>query len=120
MPQNTHAPVERQPVTPGDLWEMQFLTDMRLSPDERFIAYRVERNDHASNKRRASLWLLDTQSGATRQLTSGDKRDGSPRWSPDGRWLAFARKAGGDEEAQVWALPVAGGEARQLTHMRRG
>ncbi len=118
MASQSQPATERRPITPYDLWEMRFITDMRLSPDERFIAYRLESNDRASNQRRSAIWLLDTLTGGTRQLTFG-KRDGAPRWSPDGHWLAFTRKAD-DNETQLWVLPVAGGEARQLTYMRRG
>ncbi|HUY79194.1 MAG TPA: S9 family peptidase [Ktedonobacterales bacterium] len=116
------TPPDRQPFTPDDLWAMRFITDMRLAPDERRIAYCVEWNDRAANERRQALWLLDTQTGATRRLTTGGKSDTRPRWSPDGRWLAFVRVTfgDGDEGPQLWVMPMAGGEARQLTHMRRG
>jgi len=113
---------DRQPFTPDDLWALRFLVDMRLAPDERHIAYCVEWNDREANERRQAIWLLDTQTGATQRLTTGGKRDAEPRWSPDGRWLAFVRVAVGDDDdgPQLWIIPMAGGEARQLTHMRRG
>ncbi len=120
MPLTTDQ-LDRHPFTPDDLWAMRFIREMRLAPDERHIAYCVEWNDHEANERRQAIWLLDTHTGEKRRLTTGGKRDDSPRWSPDGRWLAFVRAAFGDDEApQLWIMPTAGGEGRQLTHMRRG
>ncbi len=110
---------DRQPWTPDDFWRMRFVTDMRLSPDGSRLAYTVESSDRDANESRAAIWLLDLASGATRQLTSGAKRDTSPRWSPDGTQLAFVSTRG-DGPAQVWAIPVGGGEARQVTRLRHG
>ena len=63
-------------------------------------------------------------------LTHGAVRDASPAFSPDGRSLAFLRtfvaepggatRSGADAEAQVWILPLGGGEAWQLTRLRYG
>ncbi len=100
---------------------------------------------------RTALWLVPTDgSEPGRQLTLGALHDAAPRWSPDGRWLAFLsdrgsvlRKGGAprDKEdlkradatpvglkdlvgrdiprgnVQVWLLPLAGGEAHQLTDL---
>jgi dipeptidyl aminopeptidase/acylaminoacyl peptidase len=49
------------------------------------------------------------------QLTSGAEGEEVPRWSPDGKTIAFASKRGDNESAQVYLLPADGGEARQLT-----
>jgi acylaminoacyl-peptidase len=110
---------EQQAWTPEDFWRMQFVTDMRLSPDGQRIAYVVEHNDREANESRAAIWLLDTTSGAKRQVTAGTKRDTSPRWSPDGAQLAFVSTRG-EGAAQVWVLPVDGGEARQVSRLRHG
>ena len=89
---------ERLPMTPDDFWSLRFVTDMRLSPDGNAIAYAVQSNDRAANETRSAIWLLDTRSGETRQLTSGMKHDTSPRWSPDGGSIAFiSDREEGDE-----------------------
>jgi dipeptidyl aminopeptidase/acylaminoacyl peptidase len=55
-----------------------------------------------------------------RQFTSGERRDGAPRWSPDGRWLAFVSNRGKDEKtpANLYVIPAEGGEARKLTDLK--
>ena len=107
------------PLVLDDYWNLRFLTDMRLSTDGRFIAYVAQSADREANEIRSAIWLLDVRSGEQRQLTSGAKRDSSPRWSPDGRSLAFISDRE-DETAQLYLLPLDGGDARRLTLTRRG
>ncbi|HEU5344769.1 MAG TPA: hypothetical protein VFU60_10515, partial [Ktedonobacterales bacterium] len=107
------------PLVLDDYWNLRFLTDMRLSTDGRFIAYVAQSADREANEIRSAIWLLDARSGEQRQLTSGAKRDSSPRWSPDGRTLAFISDRE-DETAQLYLLPLDGGDARRLTLTRRG
>jgi dipeptidyl aminopeptidase/acylaminoacyl peptidase len=110
---------KRRAMTPDDFWRLRLLTEMRLSPDGRRVAYTLETADREQNERRSAIWLLDIESGASRQLTSGTSRDHSPRWSPDGYQLAFLSTRGGDE-TQIWVMPVDGGEPRRLTNLRHG
>lgn len=111
---------ERPPMTPDDFWSLRFITDMRLSPDGHAIAYVVQSSDRTANETRSAIWLLDIRSGETRQLTAGAKRDTSPRWSPDGRAIAFISDREEGAGAQVFLLSLEGGEARRLTLARRG
>ena len=57
-------------------------------------------------------------SGAPRRLTSSSKRDAHPRWSPDGKWLAFESTR--DGESQLYVIAADGGEARQVTSISTG
>src|SRR5258706_87259 len=110
---------ERTAFNPDDFWHMRFVTDMQLSPDGSRLAYAVQSNDREANETRSAIWLWSPVSGQARQLTSGARRDSNPRWSPDGRLLAFeSDRAGG--KTQAWELPVDGGEARQVSRLRRG
>ncbi|MGH2501415.1 MAG: TolB family protein, partial [Ktedonobacterales bacterium] len=110
---------ESAPLTIEDYWTLRFLTDMRLSPDGQRIAYTVRSANQDANEIRSAIWLLDAQSGAARQITSGEKRDSSPRFSPDGRSLAFISDRE-DDTAQLYLLRLDGGDARRLTLTRRG
>src|SRR6476646_9392544 len=78
------------------------------------------------NEGNTELWLFPTGLGApggaalrTRRLTAGDK-DSDPRWSPDGRWIAFTAKRKDDDEAQIYLIAPDGGEARRLTKVANG
>ncbi len=93
-----------------------------LSPDGRFAVIAVSYPDLDIDDYIAQLWLVPTDGSASaRQLTHG-WRDTDPVWSPDGRWLAFLRAeplaSDGPHRmgpAQLWLLPMDGGEARRLT-----
>src|SRR5579859_1302374 len=109
----------RRALTPGDFWALRFITEIRLSPDGGLLAYVLRSSDREANETRSAIWLLDTATGQSRRLTSGEKRDTSPRWSPDGRTLAFISDREG-ETAQLYTLALAGGEAQRRTLTRRG
>src|SRR5690348_6539537 len=118
---------DRRGFTPEDLWRMRFVVDMRLAPDGRRIAYTLETYDREANERHSAIWLCDVETGASRQFTGGAARDFAPRWSPDGRWLAFLSTRdgqggdqGGHKEPQLWVMAADGGEARRLTRIKHG
>jgi dipeptidyl aminopeptidase/acylaminoacyl peptidase len=107
-------------MRPEDVYELTGVGDPRISPDGRRVAYVVGTTDREGNEYKASVWVAPIDgSEEPRRLTFGDKRDGAPRWSPDGRWLAFS-SARGDEKApaQLYVLPADGGEARKLTDLK--
>jgi dipeptidyl aminopeptidase/acylaminoacyl peptidase len=105
-------------MVPEDIHELTGATDPRLSPDGRTVAYVVASVDREGNEYRSAIWLLPSDgSGEPTQLTSGLKRDASPRWSPDGSLLAFTSNRAGDT-AQLYVIPVTGGEPRKLTDLK--
>lgn len=95
------------------------LSNPRVSPDGRSIAFLVTRPDFDENHNLTELWLADAVAGRARALTYGRKAVSSPRWSPDGSSLAFLAPDAKDLP-QVWLLPMSAGEARALTHARTG
>lgn len=111
-------------MKPSDLGLLRWPSSPTVSPDGRRVAFTVHRIDLEADGYRSNLWVMDTDtntdadtdgSGSPRQLTwSGF--DSTPRWSPDGHWIAF-RRGGEDAPGQLHLLPVDGGEARQVvTH----
>ena len=118
--------MKKHALTVEDLWKLDRPGQPTLSPDGAQACVPVTSYDMEENKSRASLWLLSAFGGEPRRLTSAGDKDGEPRWSPDGKWIAFAAKRSGteghkdDEESQVYLIAPDGGEARRLTDMPTG
>jgi dipeptidyl aminopeptidase/acylaminoacyl peptidase len=80
-------------ITPEDYFAFEFASDPNISPDGKLVAYVVTRIDRTQNRRNSSIWMLSIdQSRAPWQFTTGPQSSTSPRWSPDGKWLAFLRQ----------------------------
>jgi dipeptidyl aminopeptidase/acylaminoacyl peptidase len=109
---------QKHPITFDDLISFGRVADPQISPDGKSVAFVVNRIDLAKNAGNTDIWLVPIAGGAARQLTQSDKRDDTPRWSPDGKRLAFISSR--DGTPQVWILEVANGEARKLTSISTG
>ncbi|HVO63933.1 MAG TPA: S9 family peptidase [Terriglobales bacterium] len=107
----------RRGLTADDSYRMQEVSEPRVSPDGKFIAYTVSSNDRDNDKRRSAIWMVSWDGSQDVQLTRGPESAESPRWSPDGKYLAFTMARPEDSKDQVWVLDRRGGEARQLTHL---
>jgi dipeptidyl aminopeptidase/acylaminoacyl peptidase len=111
-------------MRPEDVYALTGVGEPRLSPDGRRVAYVVNRIDREANGYRAAIWVAPLDgTEEPRQFTSGERSDHTPRWSPDGHWLAFvSNRDGEDEEAhgELYVLPVDGGEERRLTDGKEG
>jgi dipeptidyl aminopeptidase/acylaminoacyl peptidase len=110
----TEKPVPAgRPITAEDLLALQIVDDPQISPDGSRVVCTLTSADGAANAYQTNLWLVPTGGSAPRQLTTARARDTTPRWSPDGRRIAFISDRSG--EKQVWIIDPDGGEARPLT-----
>jgi dipeptidyl aminopeptidase/acylaminoacyl peptidase len=101
-----------------DFIRVQRLTDPQLSPDGTQIAFVVTVMDKAANKGLSDIWLVPARGGEPRRLTTNPASDTTPRWSPDGRTIAFVSTRSGSP--QVWTIDPSGGEAVQLSRLSTG
>ena len=105
-------------MTPEDVYKLTGVADPRLSPDGRLAAFVVWRIDKDSNEYRGNIWVVAVDGAQPpRQLTFGERRDASPRWSPDGQSIAFTSNRA-DKSMQLYVMPVRGGEARKITSLK--
>ncbi|MCH8059354.1 MAG: S9 family peptidase, partial [Proteobacteria bacterium] len=95
------------------------VSEISVSPDGLYVAYTVTSNDLKKDQTRDTVWMQPTGGGDPIQMTASASDSSSPRWSPDGRYLAVLsdRK---DEITQVWLLDRRGGDAQQLTKFKQG
>jgi dipeptidyl aminopeptidase/acylaminoacyl peptidase len=93
--------------------DIRELADLQLSRDGRRAAFTVQEPPTATRPAQRHIWVFDTQSRQLRQWTSSAKSEHTPRWSPDGRTLAFLSDR--EETTQIWLIPSDGGEALKLT-----
>src|SRR5688572_17254588 len=108
------AAAQKRTITETDLFKFVWVADPQISPDGSRVAFVRVIVDEKADAYDTSLWIVPADaSQPARRLTSGN-RDTGPRWSPDGRAIAFARNS------QIHVLPLDGGEARAITDMPRG
>jgi dipeptidyl aminopeptidase/acylaminoacyl peptidase len=113
---NTGAAAKR-PITEHDLLKFTWIADPQISPDGATVAFVQVTVNEKDNKYESSLYTVATSGGAPVRVTAGT-RDTTPRWSPDGKWIAFVRPNEKDTP-QIHLLPMHGGEARALTELPR-
>ncbi|MCP4686070.1 MAG: S9 family peptidase [bacterium] len=112
MKKTTRKSRKRPGISAQDLYRLRIPTGLALSPDERRVAYTVERMDEKERKYFTNIFMLNLVDGESRQFTHGDWVDGQPVWSHDGEQLAFVSTR--DKKTGIYVMPPAGGAERQL------
>src|SRR3954454_3882479 len=109
---------QKRAITFEDYIALKAISDPQLSPDGKWVAYTVSIPSLQDNRNVSRVWVVEVATGKSRPSTNGPGSDRQPRWSPDGKTLAFiSTREGG---AQVWVLPIGGGDARKVSSLADG
>lgn len=101
-----------------DLFKLQSVTNPQLSPDGKEALFIKTHIDEEENKYIANLYHIDLETKETTQWTYGNHRVSSPKWSADGKQIAFLSNR--DDKNQLYILSARGGEAKKLTSFEKG
>jgi dipeptidyl aminopeptidase/acylaminoacyl peptidase len=122
-------------MTADDVMRIRGVGSVALSPNGERVLYTVSAWEHPNargdtalgdrHERRSHVWIVPFAGGVARQLTSGERGESQPQWSPDGSMISFVSARGtatGEDgpRAQIWLLHADGGEGWQLTTARDG
>jgi dipeptidyl aminopeptidase/acylaminoacyl peptidase len=118
-PASVTVPIPPRAITIDDYFQIRDVAQPELSPDGQWVAYAVRTKMLKEDKSEQRLWMVSTNGGEPLPMTAEDVSSSHPRWSPDGKHLAFlsSRNAG---KGQVWLLNRLGGEAVRLTETAQG
>ena len=95
-------------MRPEDVYALEGVSDPRLDPDGQTVAYAHWSVDGDENEYRANIWLAPVDgSEPPRRFTTGERRDGEPRWSPDGSRMAFVSSRAEKEPGQLYVISAA-------------
>ena len=111
---------QRRGVTAEDYFAFEQAADPQISPDGKWAAYAVTTVDQKANRRMSRIWIAALDgSHPVVPFTGETTSSTSPRWSPDGRFMAFV-SARDQQRPQIWLLSRNGGEARRVTNLENG
>ena len=108
----------KRPLEIDDLFRIRRVSDPQLSPDGKWIAFVITDVNKENNSFSRDIYIISSQGGELRRLTTHPANDVHPRWSPNGKTIAFESDRTG--ESQIWLINIDGGEAKQLTDVATG
>ena len=118
---------DKRLVDVDDYFTQSHIAECEASPDGRYVAYVETRWELPRERRNGDIWIVDSESGETRRMTFDTAYDGSPSWSPDGRFLYFTSARSRDDgeapyngKTQVWRIEVDSGAITPALSLDQG
>lgn len=108
------TPLPPRAITVDDVFEIHEVRDPQIADDGKWVAYTVATASLKKDKTETRIWMAPAGGGDAMVMTTEDVSSSHPRWSPDGKYLAFLSSRN-EGKTQVWLLNRMGGEAQQLT-----
>jgi acylaminoacyl-peptidase len=110
-----HAQAEPSQFQPMDVFQLQWADHPEISPDGKSVVFERSWFDVMKDKKRANLWIVDSEGQGARPLTTGAANDGGATWSPDGKRIAWI--AAEDGKSQIFVRWMATGQSAAITHL---
>jgi dipeptidyl aminopeptidase/acylaminoacyl peptidase len=107
-----------KPFTINELIQIRRVSDPQLSPDGLWVAYTITDTDKAANRRTTQIYVVAATGGEVRQLTKDKASSSQPRWSPDGKQIAFISAR--DGAPQIWMMDTSGGNLKKVSNSALG
>jgi dipeptidyl aminopeptidase/acylaminoacyl peptidase len=118
FPQQPSTP--KRLISPSDIYRLQSIGGMQISPDGEWIAYVLTTTDSTKDKKNSDVWMISRDGKQNVQLTNSPDGESQPRFSPDGKFISFVAKRGEDKASQVYLLDRRGGDAIKATDVKGG
>ncbi len=110
---------ENRPLNIADLLSLKTVSNPKISPDGKWIAFTVKEIDTAKDKSETRIWMVPSQGGEAIPMTGKGYSASDPQWSPDNKFLTFVADKN-ESNSQVWSLNRQGGEAEKITSVKQG
>ena len=108
---------QQPPLANEDIFEIEYASDVQISPDATMVAYVRFSMSIMRDRREGRLWLVSSDGSNHRKLTSEDRSESSPRWSPDGTRIAFV--SGSADGSEIYVYWVETGQIARLSQLER-